>query len=101
MSYKEERHELPARHIAAQAAHASSEAATVRAAGRKVGEALAQSVKMIGDELAEYLAGKLGGEGAHLIDQDWSHVEADARPGRYFAHGLSEAFDLHTKGRAA
>lgn len=101
MSYKDERHGFPARTVAAQSAHASSEADAVRAAGRNVGSALAQSVNSIGADLAGQLADHLGDAGADFIDADWTHVEADERPGRHFAHGLSEAFELMTKGRAA
>lgn len=101
MSHPNERHALPARHVAAQAAHASSEADAVRAAGQKVGEALAQSVKIMGVDLAGLLADHLGDAAADFIDADFMHLPADDQPGRHFAHGLSEAFDLHTKGRAA
>lgn len=101
MSHPNERHALPARHVAAIAAHASSEADAVRAAGQNVGAALAQSINSIGSDLAGYLADHLGDAGAEFIDADWMHVEADERPGRHFAHGLSEAFELMTKGRAA
>lgn len=101
MSYPNERHALPARTVAAVAAHASSEAEAVRTAGQKVGAALAQSIKSIGSDLAGQLADHLGDAGADFIDADWTHVEAEDRPGRYFAHGLSEAFELMTNGRAA
>ena len=101
MSHPNERHALPARTVAAQGAHASSEAEAVRIAGQNVGSALAQSVNSIGADLAGQLADHLGDAGADFIDADWLHVEADARPGRHFAHGLSEVFELITKGRAA
>lgn len=101
MSYEDERHDLPARHIAAQAAHAASEADAVRQAGLNVGVALAKSIKFIGADLAGQLADHLGDEGAEFIDADWSHMDPEDQPGKHFAHGVSEAFDLHTKGRAA
>jgi len=101
MSYPDERHDLPASHIAAQEEHASSEAEAVNIAGRRAGEALAASANSIGSDLAEYLADQLGCYGADLIDQHWTHVEADQRPGRFFAIGLSDAFELMTKGKTA